>query len=60
MDTPQITEFEQFLLRYNQCFYDRNLVALRNLYIEDGNITYFDNHSGGDSTDLDHHLQQVS
>ncbi|KAI9134699.1 nuclear transport factor 2 family protein [Acaryochloris sp. CCMEE 5410] len=60
MTLPTLEEFEQFLRQYNQCFYDRNLAALRNLYVDDGQITYFDNHAGCDATDLDHHLQQVS
>ncbi|QUY42501.1 nuclear transport factor 2 family protein [Acaryochloris marina] len=59
MPPTNLEEFEQFLQRYNQCFCDRNLAALRNLYVDDGKITYFDNHAGCDSTDLDHHLQQI-
>lgn len=52
-------EFERFLQQYNQCFYDRNLAALHDMDIDDGKITYFDNHEGCDATDLDHHLQHV-
>ncbi|ABW27959.1 hypothetical protein [Acaryochloris marina] len=33
--------------------------SLRELYVDDGAIIYFDNQTGCDSTDLDHHLQQV-
>ena len=60
MALSHLEGFEQFLQRYNQCFYDRNLVSLKNLYVDDGKVTYFDHHQGCDSTDLDHHLQQIS
>ncbi|WP_261891005.1 hypothetical protein [Acaryochloris marina] len=33
--------------------------SLLKLYVDGGKIIYVDNHAGCDSTDLDHHLQQV-
>lgn len=59
MTSSNSEEFERFLQQYNQCFYDRNLAALRDMDIDDGKITYFDNHAGCDATDLDRHLQYV-
>lgn len=53
-------EFEQLLSRYNQCFYQRDLEALRALYVPDSEVLYFDNHVGGDSQDLETHLTHVA
>ena len=53
-------EFEQLLSRYNQCFYERDLEALRALYIPDNEVPYFDNHANCDSSDLETHLENVA
>ncbi len=53
-------EFEELLARYNQCFYERNIEALRALYVPDNKVVYFDNHADCDSTNLETHLEQVT
>ena len=53
-------EFEELLARYNRAFYDRDLAALRALYVPDVEVPYFDNHADGDSTDLETHLENVA
>ena len=45
---------------YNQCFMDRDLEALRKLYVDDGSFIYFDNHANCDSYTLEEHLAKVS
>ena len=52
--------FEELLSRYNRCFYERDLEALRALYVPDGEVPYFDNHANCDSTTLDAHLANVA
>ena len=56
----QIQEFEELLARYNRAFYDRDLAALRALYVPDVGVPYFDNHADCDSTDLETHLEKVA
>lgn len=51
--------FRALLDAYNRCFYDRDLPGLRALYAGDGDVIYFDNHAGCDSSGLAHHLEQV-
>jgi hypothetical protein len=51
--------FRALLDAYNRCFLDRDLAALRALYVRDGEVVYFDNHAGCDSTSLDKHLEKV-
>ena len=53
-------EFEELLAQYNRAFYDRDLAALRELYVPDAEVAYFDNHAGCDSTDLETHLGKVA
>ena len=53
-------EFEELLERYNRAFHDRDLAALRALYVPDVEVPYFDNHAGCDSTDLETHLEKVA
>lgn len=55
-----VREFEELLARYNRAFYDRDLVALRALYVPDAEVPYFDNHADCDSTDLETHLEKVA
>jgi hypothetical protein len=51
--------FRALLEAYNRCFYDRDLAALGALYASDGELPYFDNHPGCDSTTLRAHLEKV-
>jgi ketosteroid isomerase-like protein len=54
-------ELEELFDRYNRCFYDRDLNALRSLYVDDdAGFVYFDNHADSDSVGLDDHLSKVS
>ena len=59
-ESGQIQEFEELLARYNRAFYDRDLAALRALYVPDVEVPYFDNHADCDSTDLETHLKKVA
>ncbi len=59
MKTSKLEEFEQLLRQYNQCFYDRDLQSLRNMYVPDGNVIYFDNHANCDSSEIEEHLTKV-
>ncbi|MDJ0531741.1 MAG: hypothetical protein QNJ70_04450 [Xenococcaceae cyanobacterium MO_207.B15] len=45
MKTDNLEEFEQLLRQYNQCFYERDIESLRNMYVSDGEVIYFDNHA---------------
>jgi hypothetical protein len=55
----KLREFSSFIEKYNNCFYERNINALKNMYATDGDIVFFDNHIGCDSTNLDSHLDKV-
>ena len=59
-ESGQTQEFEELLARYNRAFYDRDLAALRALYVPDAKVSYFDNHADCDSTDLETHLEKVA
>lgn len=59
-ETGQLREFEELPARYNRAFYDRDLAALRALYVPDVEVPYFDNHADCDSTDLETHLEKVA
>ena len=59
-ESGRIQEFEELLERYNRAFYDRDLAALRALYVPDVEVPYFDNHTDCDSTDLESHLDKVA
>ena len=59
-ESEQTQEFEELLARYNRAFYDRDLAALRALYVSDAKVSYFDNHADCDSTDLETHLEKVA
>ena len=58
-ESGQIQEFEELLARYNRAFYDRDVAALRALYVP-VRVPYFDNHADCDSTDLETHLEKVA
>ncbi len=55
-----MNEFEELISRYNQCFYEHDLEGLRELYVPDGEVLYFDNHANCDSINLETHLQNVA
>ena len=59
-ESGRMQEFEELLARYNRAFYDRDLAALRALYVPDVEVPYFDNHADCDSTDLETHLEKVA
>ena len=59
-ESGQIQEFEELLARYNRALYDRDLAALRALYVPDVEVHYFDNHADCDSTDLGTPLERVA
>ena len=42
--------------RYNHCFYERNIEVLRDMYVSDGEVVFFDNHSSCDTSILTDHL----
>lgn len=58
--SEEVQEFEELLARYNSAFCDRDLAALRTLYVPDEEVPYFDNHADCDSVDLETHLQKVA
>lgn len=51
--------YRAFIDQYNECFYRRDIDALREMYSSDGDIIYFDNHSQCDSYNLDDHIEKV-
>ena len=59
-ESGRIQEFEELLARYNKAFCDRDLAALRALYVPDVEVPYFDNHADCDSTGLETHLEKVA
>ena len=59
MTIDKLEEFEQLLKQYNQCFYERDIESLRNMYVPDGNVIYFDNHANSDSSGIEAHLTKV-
>ena len=59
-ESRPIQEFEELLERYNRAFYERDLAALRALYVPDVEVPYFDNHADCDSTDIEMHLKKVA
>jgi len=58
-DSKEIDKIKGIIDQYNDCFYRRDLERLKNLYVPDGDIIYFDNHEGCDSTNLTDHLTEV-
>ena len=59
-ESVRIQEFEELLARYDKAFHDRDLAALRALYVPDVEVPCFDNHADCDSTDLETHLEKVA
>lgn len=53
--------FVDFLNQYNECFYKKDIVALKEFYDTQSNVLiYFDNHKGNDTYTLDEHLRLIS
>ncbi|WP_165390228.1 nuclear transport factor 2 family protein [Thalassococcus sp. S3] len=50
----------EFLRAYNQCFYDKDLVALKGLYSSTSFTVFWDNHPNCDSNTLDDHFEKLS
>ena len=57
--SKEIEPFKRMIDEYSNCFYQRDLESLRKLYVSDGDVIYFDNHAGCDSTNLADHLTKV-
>jgi hypothetical protein len=51
--------YQSFIEQYNDCFYQRDINALREMYSCDGDVVYFDNHSQCDSYNLENHINKV-
>lgn len=52
---------KDFLNAYNQCFYHKNLDALKEFYNTDNDVLiYFDNHKNNDTYSVDEHLELIS
>jgi ketosteroid isomerase-like protein len=58
-DQNELKIFESIIDEYSTCFYERDIERLKNLYVSDGDIIYFDNHANCDSIDLEDHLKKV-
>ena len=52
-------KYSSFVDKYNNCFYERDVKSLRNMYARDGDIVFFDNHKGCDSHDLESHIDKI-
>ena len=48
-----------FIHRYNDCFYRKDMDALRELYSADAFSVFWDNHAGCDATELRDHFNAV-
>jgi len=59
MRSENITPFIKLLDKYNECFLNRDETSLRNMYSENGDIIFFDNHSDCDSTTMEDHISKV-
>lgn len=49
-----------FIHKYNECFYQRDLVGLKEMYALESFQVFWDNHQGCDSTNLDDHFGKIS
>lgn len=56
---PQAGPLVDLLEAYHQCFYDRDLGRLADLYTAGAGFVYFDNHPDSDAVDLPGHLAAV-
>ena len=55
----ELRQFEILVEKYNQCFYSKDLLALKDMYVSDGGICYWDNHPACDSQTLQDHENKV-
>ena len=53
-------ELADFLTRYNQCFYDRDIDALKLLYAPSSSVGFWDNHANCDTYELKEHIKKLS
>ncbi len=60
VDDEHLVPFRKLLDEYNQCFYERDIERLQNLYVADEDVIYFDNHQDCDSYNLTDHIQKVA
>lgn len=61
MGTDDKKSLVDFLNQYNQCFYDRDLIALKEFYDTKNNVLiYYDNHKGNDTYTVDEHLKLIA
>lgn len=52
---------KEFLNAYNECFYKKDLDALKEFYNTDSDVLiYFDNHKNNDTYSVDEHLKLIS
>jgi len=58
-DPNELKIFKSIIDEYSNCFYERDIERLKNLYVSDGDIIYFDNHADCDSKDLEDHIKKV-
>ena len=56
----EIAPFIKVLDSYDQCFFNRDIGSLRELYVSDGVVPFFDNHQDCDTAALSEHLSRVS
>ncbi|WP_147124296.1 nuclear transport factor 2 family protein [Shimia ponticola] len=49
----------EFIQRYNDCFYRKDLAGLQELYAADAFVGFWDNHPDCDAIDLSDHLDAV-
>lgn len=61
MDMYKDKIFIDFLDAYNECFYNKDIIKLKDFYDSENNVLiYFDNHRGNDTYTLDEHLELIS
>ena len=59
-ETTGTKDLVDLIDQYNDCFYSRDIDALREMYVDDGEIIFFDNHSNCDTINLTEHLELVA
>ena len=60
LQDEQLIPFRKLLDEYNNCFYKRNIEGLEQLYVEDDDLIYFDNHENCDSFNFSDHIKKVT
>lgn len=59
LSAAAVDEFSALIDACNRCFYNRDIAALKRLYVADGDVRYFESHAGCDSLTLTDHLGKV-